>query len=88
MLDLEISDTQNFIQKKEFDLESFIKGFGIFIQDYDTLIYPVDGLTYNDILESDFNTSLLLRHQEEQFQCDQNGNLTTPRRVKKPKPIE
>ena len=88
MLDLELSNAQDIVCKKEFDLVSFIKDFGIFVKDYDTLICPVDGFTDDDILESEFDTSLLLRQHEEHLQSNYNGDLTTPRRVKKPRPIE
>lgn len=83
MLDLGLSHEQGILGKKEFDLVSFIKSFGIFVQDYDTLICPIDGFTDDDILETNFNTSLLLKQHEEISQYNHSGTLTTTRRVKR-----
>lgn len=88
MLDLELSHEQDIVQKNDFDLVSFIKSFGIFVQDYDTLICPIDGFTDDDILKSDFNTSRFFKNHEENLQYNYNGKLATPRRVKRAKPIE
>lgn len=81
MLDLELSAKHNIVEKKPFNLKSFIKEYGITVRDYETIINPIEGFTDEEIEEQNFHSALMQRQYEEKQQEEYSDKVTLKRKI-------
>ena len=84
MLDLELSAKHNIIEKKPFDLKSFIKTYGIGLRDYETILTPIEGFTneeINEIEELNYHSASSQDAYEENRQEEYSGEITPKRKI-------
>ena len=87
MLDLELSDRHSIVEKKPFNLKSFISEYGITVRDYETLLTPITGFTENEFEEQAFNSALMQKQYEEEQQEMFSGKIADEVQNRK-KPIK